>query len=116
MLCSPWMSAECGIKLSILLLILNLWAKPPPGEGGGEGEGYADIPGFCKSATLEDLRKHGHVLTPGRYVGAAAQEGDGEPFEEKVQRLVAQLREQQAQGRRLDEAIWKNLKELGYDA
>jgi type I restriction enzyme M protein len=88
----------------------------PPGEGWGEGGGYADIPGFCKSATLEDIRKHGHVLTPGRYVGAEAQEDDGEPFEEKMQRLTAQLREQQAEARRLDEAICKNLKELGYDA
>jgi len=77
---------------------------------------YQDIPGFCKSATLEEVRKHGYVLTPGRYVGAEAQEDDGEPFEEKMKRLVAQLREQQAEARRLDEAIWKNLRELGYDA
>jgi type I restriction enzyme M protein len=75
---------------------------------------YADVPGFCKSAALEEIRKHGHVLTPGRYVGAEAQEDDGEPFEEKMQRLVAQLREQQAEAHQLDEAIAKNLKELGY--
>jgi type I restriction enzyme M protein len=42
---------------------------------------YADEPGFCASATLDDIRKHGHVLTPGRYVGAAEVEDDGEPFE-----------------------------------
>jgi type I restriction enzyme M protein len=77
---------------------------------------YADVSGFCKSATLEDIRKHGHVLTPGRYVGAEAQEDDGEPFEEKMRRLTAQLREQHAEARRLDEAIWNNLKELGYGA
>jgi type I restriction enzyme M protein len=77
---------------------------------------YADVPGFCKSATLEDIRKHGHVLTPGRYVGTEAQEDDGEPFEGKMRQLTAQLREQQAQARRLDEAIWRNLKELGHDA
>ena len=91
----------------------------PPGEGGGEGTGtceYQDIPGFCKSATLEEIRKHGHVLTPGRYVGAEAQEDDGEPFAEEMRRLVVQLREQQAEARSLDEAISKNLKELGYDA
>jgi len=76
---------------------------------------YQDVPGFCKSATLEEIRKHGHVLTPGRYVGAPPQEEDDEPFEEKVQRLVAQLAQQQAEAQRLDEAIWKNLKELGYD-
>jgi type I restriction enzyme M protein len=75
---------------------------------------YRDIPGFCKSATLEEIRKHGHVLTPGRYVGALRQEDDGEPFEEKMKRLVAQLREQQAEVRRLDEAIAKNLNEPGY--
>jgi type I restriction enzyme M protein len=77
---------------------------------------YKDVPGFCKSATLEEVRKHGYVLTPGRYVGAAEQEEDDEPFEAKMARLVAQLAEQQAEVRRLDEAIWKNLKELGYDA
>jgi type I restriction enzyme M protein len=76
----------------------------------------ADVPGFCKSATLEKIRKHSHVLTPGRYVGAEAQEDDGEPFAEKMQRLVAQLREQQAEARRLAAAIEANLKELGYGA
>jgi type I restriction enzyme M protein len=75
---------------------------------------YEDVPGFCKSATLEDVRKHGHVLTPGRYVGAEAQEDDGEPFGEKMQRLVAQLREQQTEAAKLDAAIAANLKELGY--
>jgi type I restriction enzyme M protein len=75
---------------------------------------YCDIPGFCKSATLEEIRKHGHVLTPGRYVGAEAQEDDGEPFEEKMQRLTVTLREQQAEGAELDAAIAANLKDLGY--
>ncbi len=75
---------------------------------------YADIPGFCKSAPIEEVRKHGYVLTPGRYVGTAHQEDDGEPFEEKIQRLVAQLREQQAEAARLDEEIWRNLRELGF--
>jgi len=75
---------------------------------------YADIPGFCKSATLDEIRKHGHVLTPGRYVGAEAQEDDGEPFEEKIQRLTVTLREQQTEAAKLDAAIAANLKELGY--
>jgi type I restriction enzyme M protein len=57
---------------------------------------YEDVAGFCKSAALDDVRKHGHVLTPGRYVGAEAQEDDGEPFAEKMKRPVATLREQQA--------------------
>jgi type I restriction enzyme M protein len=75
---------------------------------------YADVPGFCKSATLDDIRKHGHVLTPGRYVGAEAVEDDGEPFAEKMQRLVAQLRDQQAEAAKLDKAITANLKKLGF--
>jgi len=75
---------------------------------------YEDVPGFCKAATLDDIRKHGHVLTPGRYVGAEAAEADGEPFEEKMSRLAATLREQQAEAAKLDAAIAANLKELGY--
>ena len=83
-------------------------------RGEREAGQYADVPGFCKSVTLEEVRKHGHVLTPGRYVGVEAQEDDGEPFEEKMKRLTATLREQQAEAQRLDEVISRNLKELGY--
>ena len=83
-------------------------------RGEPEAGEYADVAGFCKSATLEDIRKHGHVLTPGRYVGAAAQEDDGEPFTEKMQRLAAQWREQRTEAARLDALIEANLKELGY--
>ena len=79
----------------------------------GAGE-YTDVAGFCKSTSLEDIRKHGHVLTPGRYVGAADVEDDGEPFEEKMARLAAQWREQRAAAAKLDAAIEANLKELGY--
>ena len=75
---------------------------------------YADVPGFCKAAKIDDIRKHGHVLTPGRYVGAEAAEDDGEPFEEKMKRLAATLREQQKEAVKLDAAIAANLKELGY--
>ncbi len=82
--------------------------------GEGQGEGYADVPGFCKSASLEEIRKHGHVLTPGRYVGAEPQEDDGEPFEDKMKRLTSQWREQQAEARRLDAEIEANLKALGF--
>jgi len=80
---------------------------------GGSGD-YADVPGFCKSASLEEIRKHGHVLTPGRYVGAEPQPDDGEPFHEKIARLAAQWREQQAEARRLDAAIAENLERLGF--
>ena len=55
--------------------------------------GCADVPGFCKSAALEEIRRHGHVLTPGHYVGIEPQEDDGEPFENKMTRLTARLRE-----------------------
>ncbi len=82
---------------------------------GEEGAGdYADVAGFCKSATLEEIRKHGHILTPGRYVGSAAQEDDGEPFAEKMERLATQWRELRAQGAELDNAIEANLKALGF--
>ena len=78
------------------------------------GKQYADIPGFCKSANLEEARKHGHVLTPGCYVGVEPQEDDGEPFEQKMIRLAAQWREQQAEAARLDAAIEANLHRLGF--
>ena len=94
----------------------NLAVGPSTHEELGErgADKYADVPGFCKSATLEEVRKHGHALAPGRYVGAPPQEDDGEPFEEKMTRLVAQLRQQQAEGARLDASIHANLQRLGF--
>lgn len=86
----------------------------PPFEKGGAGGIYQDIPGFCKSATLDEIRHHGHILTPGRYVGAAAIEDDGEPFKEKMARLTAELRGQMEQSAKLDKLIWANLEEIGY--
>jgi type I restriction enzyme M protein len=77
------------------------------------GGDYADVPGFCKAATLAEIQAHDFVLTPGRYVGAAEVEEDGEPFEEKMERLVGALREQQAEGRRLDLEIGRALGGLG---
>jgi type I restriction enzyme M protein len=79
----------------------------------GAGE-YADVPGFCMATKLDDIRRHGHVLTPGRYVGAEAAGDDGEPFEEKMKRLAGTLREQQSEAAKLDAAIAANLKEFGY--
>jgi len=75
---------------------------------------YKDAAGFCKSARLEELRAHGFVLTPGRYVGAEEAEDDGEPFEQKMKRLTAKLEEQFAESAKLEEAIRQNLKGLGY--
>ena len=75
---------------------------------------YSDIAGFCKSATLDEIRAHGFVLTPGRYVGAADVEDDGEPFEQKLKRLTATLDEQFAESAKLEKAIRQNLKGLDY--
>jgi len=75
---------------------------------------YTDEAGFCMSATLDDIRHHGHILTPGRYVGAADTEDDGEPFDVKMKRLTAELREQYEQSAKLDHLIWANLEEIGY--
>ena len=75
---------------------------------------YEDIAGFCKSATTAEIAAHGHVLTPGRYVGAEEIEDDGEPFEEKMPRLVAELHAQFAESAKLEQAIKANLRGLGY--
>jgi type I restriction enzyme M protein len=82
---------------------------------GDKGAGkYDDVAGFCKSATLDEIRSHGHVLTPGRYVGAEEVEDDGEPFEQKMKRLVGELNDQFAESARLEAAIKANLRGLGY--
>ena len=75
---------------------------------------YSDVAGFCKSATTAEIAAHGHVLTPGRYVGAEEIEDDGDPFEEKMPRLVAELHAQFAESAKLEKLIKKNLKGLGY--
>lgn len=78
------------------------------------GEGYQDVAGFCYSASMDDIRKHEHVLTPGRYVGAEEQEDDGEVFADKMARLTAQLAEQFGESTKLEGEIRKNLAGLGY--
>lgn len=78
------------------------------------GNDYEDVAGFCYSASLDDIKKHDFVLTPGRYVGAEEQEDDGEPFAEKMTRLTEQLREQFAESERLETEIKRNLGGLGY--
>ena len=77
-------------------------------------EDYEDVPGFCSSASLDEIRKHQHVLTPGRYVGAEEQEDDGEAFADKMARLTAQLEAQFAESAKLEGEIKKNLAGLGY--
>jgi type I restriction enzyme M protein len=94
----------------------HLWrgeTDVPPEAVDGRTE-YEDIPGFSKAASIEEIRKHGHVLTPGRYVGAEKADEDDEPFADRMARLVAELHAQQAEGAKLDAAIAANLRELGY--
>lgn len=83
-------------------------------RGEKDGGEYEDVAAFCKSATLNEIEAHGHVLTPGRYVGAEEIEDDGVPFEEKMAELSAELYEQMAKAEELDAAIRQNLEVLGY--
>jgi type I restriction enzyme M protein len=86
-----------------------------PLDVGGEIAEYSDIPGFCRSVTLAEIAEHGHVLTPGRYVGTEAVEDDDEAFAEKMQNLTALLGEQLAKGVELDQLIRQKLGGLGYE-
>ncbi len=83
-------------------------------RGEKDAGSYADVPGFCKSASLDEISKNGFVLTPGRYVGAEDVVDDGEPFEEKMGRLTVKLGEQFAESKKLEKEITGNLKGLGY--
>lgn len=78
-----------------------------------ESEGFEDAPGFVRAAPLEEIERHGFVLTPGRYVGAGAAEEDGAPFEETFARLAEELRAQFEQGRRLEAEIEARLGGFG---
>lgn len=79
-----------------------------------KNDGYEDVPGFCKSADLELVRKHNHILTPGRYVGTEEEEDDGIPFDEKMKDLTSKLKEQMEESNNLDKEIKKNLESIGY--
>ena len=76
---------------------------------------YEDIKGFCKSATLEEIRKHEYVLTPGRYVGIEELEDDGIPFEEKMESMTSELAKLFVKSRQLEEEIKKKLGGIGYE-
>lgn len=80
----------------------------------GQAGEYEDIPGFCRVATLDEIRQHGYVLTPGRYVGAEDPADEDEPFDERMRQLTITLREQQAAGAKLDASIADSLKEMGF--
>ena len=81
---------------------------------GGEDSSYEDISGFCKSATLEEIREHGYVLAPGRYIDSELEEKEDELFEDKMKLFISELREQQLEGARLDAEIKTNLSMLGF--
>lgn len=83
------------------------------GEAGSAS--YEDVPGFCRSVPLAEIAQHGHVLTPGRYVGAEEVEDDDEAFAEKMQRLTQQLGEQMKKGAELDSVIRQKFGGLGYE-
>ncbi len=76
---------------------------------------YNDVEGFCKAATLEDVRANNNVLSPGRYVGTEAEEDDGIPFEDKMKHLTQQLTGQFAEGEKLEQQIKDNLKSIGFE-
>ncbi len=76
---------------------------------------YQDQPGFCRSVPLAEIAQHGHVLTPGRYVGAEEVEDDDEAFEDKMRKLTEKLGEQMAKGAELDALIRQKLGGLGYE-
>ncbi len=80
-----------------------------------QGKEYADIQGFCKAVSLTEIEKQDYILTPGRYVGIEQEEDDGEPFEEKMQRLTAELSGLFAKSRELEEEIRNKLGAIGYE-
>ena len=114
---------QCELTDEVIARIANtvaVWRGAllplPPGEGRGEGAAdYQDIPGYCRSVKLAEIAEHGHVLTPGRYVGAEAVEDDDDDFAAKMQALTEKLGEQMAKGAELDLVIRQKLGGLGYE-
>lgn len=78
-------------------------------------EKYQDITGFCKSVTIEEIKEHEYVLTLGRYAGIEEEEGDGIPFEEKMQNMTSELAELFSKSHHLEEEIRENLKKIGFE-
>lgn len=102
---------DCEIEL--IADTYRCW-RGDPGFKPGSIDDYSDVPGFCRSASKDEIAEHGYVLTPGRYVGAEELEEDDEPFEEKMRRLTAELNEQFEESAKLEAAIRANLEGLGY--
>lgn len=78
-------------------------------------ENYEDIPGFCKVATIDEIRENNYVLTPGRYIGVEEEEDDGIPFEKKIKTLTTELGKQFEESHKLEEEIRRNLEAIGYE-
>lgn len=76
---------------------------------------YEDVPGFCKAATMDEVRSNNYVLMPGRYVGTEAEEDDGILFKDKILALTTKLAEQFAEGHTLEAEIRENLRSIGYE-
>lgn len=85
-------------------------------RNGDKKSGYEDIAGFCKSVSIEEIREHAHILTPGRYVGSPDSDDDDEPFQAKYQRLVEKLEAQLDESSRLGEQIKQMLAGVVADA
>lgn len=80
-----------------------------------QGKEYEDIEGFCKEASLDDIRNQDYIINPGRYVGIEEQEDEGEPFEEKMQRLTSELADMFKKSHELEEKIRRKLGAIGYE-
>ena len=103
---------QCELTDAVIDRIANTVAA---WRGDASQPAYEDAAGFCRSVKLEEIAQHGHVLTPGRYVGAEEVEDDDEAFAEKMQKLTETLGEQMAKGAELDALIRKKLGGLGYE-
>jgi type I restriction enzyme M protein len=103
---------QCELTDSVIERIAGTVAAWRGDARAGE---YADVAGYCRSVTLAEIAEHGHVLTPGRYVGAESVADDDEGFEAKMQALTEKLGEQMAKGAELDLLIRRKLGGLGYD-
>ena len=103
---------QCELKDEVIERIASTVAAWRGDVGAGD---YADMPGYCRSVQLAEIAEHGHVLTPGRYVGAEAVEDDDEGIEAKMQALTEKLGEQMAKGAELDAVIRQRLGGLGYE-
>ncbi len=103
---------QCELKDEVIERIAGTVAAWRGDAGAGE---YVDTPGYCRSVKLAEIAEHGHVLTPGRYVGAESVEDDSEGFDAKMQALTEKLGEQMAKGAELDAVIRQRLGGLGYE-